>query len=115
MKEKIYIVCALALLTLPGAVAAQMHGGGGMMGSGQHMTGQDNTDMMNQTMAEIRQMTGSHRMTPEQQQQMREMMNQLNQMKQEMQGPQGPQMEPRHTQQLQKMRENLQDMKSQMK
>ena len=40
MKRKILFACALALLALPGAVAAQMHGGGGMTGSGQNMMGQ---------------------------------------------------------------------------
>ena len=40
MKRKILFAYALALLALPGAVAAQMHGGGGMTGSGQNMMGQ---------------------------------------------------------------------------
>ena len=40
MKREILFACALALLALPGAVVAQMHGGGGMTGSGQNMMGQ---------------------------------------------------------------------------
>ena len=61
------MVCAIAiaLLALPGLVAAQMHGGGARWVQ-VNTWGQHNMDMMNQMTGEMQQMMRSHQMTPEQ-------------------------------------------------
>jgi len=123
MKRKIMIIVATGLFALPGVLAAQEHPGGGMhgsgagqqhmMGSGQHMMGQQNRDMMNHMMGEMQKMMGQGHMTPAHQKQMQGMMNQLDQMKQQMGGSMTPQMEQQHQQRLQGMQQQLNTIKKQ--
>ncbi len=117
MKQRLMIaILAGALSLFHGSGMAQKHGGGGMMGSGQHMMGpgmMNNMGMMSDMMRDMHQRMGSQGMTPEQHQQMMQMMNQMGQMMQQMQGPKSPQMEQQQTQQLKEMQRQLKNLKGQ--